>query len=155
MKYYDKLIFELSKEGRSACTLPLPDRKLELPETLRRSSKAVLPQVSEADVVRHYTNLSQMNFGVDTGFYPLGSCTMKYNPKINEEVASLPGFRDVHPLQPGAKGYEQLYEEMDKALASITGMAHFTFLPSQSGECARERCRDVLYPTDWYWRVAE
>ncbi|MGM9752762.1 MAG: aminomethyl-transferring glycine dehydrogenase subunit GcvPB [Candidatus Cryptobacteroides sp.] len=129
MKYYDKLIFELSKEGRSACTLPLPDRKLELPETLRRSSKLVLPQVSEADVVRHYTNLSQMNFGVDTGFYPLGSCTMKYNPKINEEVASLPGFRDVHPLQPGAKGYEQLYEEMDKALASITGMAHFTFLP--------------------------
>ena len=87
--------------------------------------------MSEIDVVRHYTNLSQMNFGVDTGFYPLGSCTMKYNPKINEEVANMPGFQALHPLQPACTvpGAQAVYDGMDKALAAITGMAHFTFLP--------------------------
>ena len=92
-----------SKNGRSVFSLPENNfgRSVgELPEGLRRNSMAGLPQVSEPDVVRHYTNLSQMNFGVDTGFYPLGSCTMKYNPKINEQVASLPGFSSLHPLQP-------------------------------------------------------
>ena len=95
MKYYDKLIFELSKGGRCGFSLPSAhEGKLKdiLPESLSRGSQSRLPQVSEVDVVRHYTNLSQMNFGVDTGFYPLGSCTMKYNPKINEEVASSPAF---------------------------------------------------------------
>ena len=82
-------------------------------------------------MVRHYTNLSQMNFGVDTGFYPLGSCTMKYNPKINEEIANMPGFQALHPLQPASTvaGAQAVYDGMDKALAAITGMAHFTFLP--------------------------
>ncbi|MBR1405646.1 MAG: aminomethyl-transferring glycine dehydrogenase subunit GcvPB [Bacteroidales bacterium] len=134
MKYYDKLVFELSKEGRRGFTLP--ENKYgrcvkELPEGLRRASAPALPQVSEIDVVRHYTNLSQMNFGVDTGFYPLGSCTMKYNPKINEEVANMPGFQALHPLQPACTvpGAQAVYEGMDKALAAITGMAHFTFLP--------------------------
>ena len=84
MKYYDKLIFELSKSGRRAYTLPAsadPSASLSIPSGLLRAEAPALPEVSEVDVVRHYTNLSQMNFGVDTGFYPLGSCTMKYNPK--------------------------------------------------------------------------
>ena len=100
MKYYDKLVFELSQKGRVGYSLPsnrFPSAP-ELPVELKREASLDLPEVSEADVVRHYTNLSQMNFGVDTGFYPLGSCTMKYNPKINEEVAALPGFTGLHPL---------------------------------------------------------
>jgi len=130
MKYYDKLIFELSKPGR--CGFSLPETKQELPKGMVWREKApALPEVSEVDVVRHYTNLSQMNFGVDTGFYPLGSCTMKYNPKINEEIANLPGFTGLHPLQPEATvgGALEVYAGMDKALAAITGMKHFTFLP--------------------------
>ena len=87
MKYYDKLVFELSKPGRSGYSLPENEMAgmWNMPESLSRKSELPLPQVSEVDVVRHYTNLSQMNFGVDTGFYPLGSCTMKYNPKINRK----------------------------------------------------------------------
>lgn len=134
MKYYDKLIFELSKPGRTGYSLPENNYGrcvCELPENLRRAQAPALPEVSEIDVVRHYTNLSQMNFGVDTGFYPLGSCTMKYNPKINEEIAAIPGFNGLHPLQPAetVKGALEVYQAMDKALAAITGMAHFTFLP--------------------------
>ena len=133
MKYYDKLIFELSKEGRSGYSLP-SDRYPaagELPAALSRESALELPRVSEPDVVRHYTNLSQMNFGVDTGFYPLGSCTMKYNPKINEEVAALPGFAGLHPLMDDAlvPGARKVYEQMDKALSEITGLHTFTFDP--------------------------
>ena len=133
MKYYDKLIFELSKDGR--CGYSLPANKFpsapELPLQLKRASAPVLPQVSEPDVVRHYTNLSQMNFGVDTGFYPLGSCTMKYNPKINEEAAALPGFAGLHPLMHAGltKGALKVYQEMGKALSAITGMSAFTFDP--------------------------
>ncbi len=133
MKYYDKLIFECSKEGR--CGYSLPKNAFpaagELPQALRRQAPLALPQVSEPDVVRHYTNLSQMNFGVDTGFYPLGSCTMKYNPKINEEMAALQGFAGLHPLMPArlTEGACKVYEEMDKALAAITGMYKFTFAP--------------------------
>ncbi len=133
MKYYDKLIFECSKEGR--CGYSLPKNAFpaagELPAALRRQAPLALPQVSEPDVVRHYTNLSQMNFGVDTGFYPLGSCTMKYNPKINEEMAALQGFAGLHPLMPArlTEGACKVYEEMDKALAAITGMYKFTFAP--------------------------
>ena len=93
MKYYDKLIFELSKDGRTGYSLgkaEIPEpAEGSIPANLFRSEAPALPQVSEIDVVRHYTNLSQMNFGVDTGFYPLGSCTMKYNPKINEEIAGM------------------------------------------------------------------
>ena len=131
MKYYDKLIFELSKPGRIGFSLPECEAAAEIPAKLRRESKLVLPEVSEPDVVRHYTNLSQMNFGVDTGFYPLGSCTMKYNPKINEEVASLDGFKALHPLQPEqtTKGARELIASLEKALAAITGMKRFTFLP--------------------------
>lgn len=133
MRYYDKLIFELSRPGRRAYTLSdngCGDAP-ELPGALRRSSPLPLPEVSEPDVARHYTLLSQMNFGVDTGFYPLGSCTMKYNPKIGEEVAAMPAFRGLHPLQDDStvQGALEVYYEMDKALAAITGMKHFTFAP--------------------------
>ena len=133
MKYYDKLIFELSKEGR--CGYSLPDAwkgvELDLPEQLSRKSPAGLPEVSECEVVRHYTNLSQMNFGVDSGFYPLGSCTMKYNPKINEEIAAMPAFCSLHPLQPesSVQGALEVYWNMEQALSAITGMAAFSFNP--------------------------
>ena len=130
MKYYDKLIFELSKSGRTGYSLPSVEGKgIPSDVPFLRKDPADLPEVSEIDVVRHYTNLSQMNFGVDTGFYPLGSCTMKYNPKINEEIVGQ--FNGLHPLQPAqtVKGVQEIYNEMDKSLAAITGMKHFTFLP--------------------------
>lgn len=134
MKYYDKLIFEWSHEGRRGYTLPANPWQHgtnELPDALKRREETSLPEVSEPDVVRHYTNLSNMNFGVDTGFYPLGSCTMKYNPKINEEVAALPAFTGLHPLQPAetAQGALQLYDELNRALATLTGMAECTLNP--------------------------
>lgn len=134
MRYYDKLIFELSKEGRRGYTLPenhYTQTLAAIPAGVGRQNAARLPEVSEGDVVRHYTNLSQMNFGVDTGFYPLGSCTMKYNPKINEEVSNLPGFQRIHPLQPDTtiQGALEVYYEMEKALAAVTGMHKFTFAP--------------------------
>ena len=131
MKYYDRLIFELSRPGRSGFSLPESKVKLPKEGKVWRQTPLALPEVSEPDVVRHYTNLSQMNFGVDTGFYPLGSCTMKYNPKINEEVAAMPGFTGLHPLQPAStvEGARAVYEGIDKALCAITGMKKFTFLP--------------------------
>ena len=134
MKYYDKLIFDLSKEGRQGYSLPANKWEAlvsELPAGLLRAEAPALPQVSELDVVRHYTNLSQMNFGVDSGFYPLGSCTMKYNPKINEEIAAMPAFAGLHPLQPAGtvQGVLRLYKELSHALSEITGMAEFTLDP--------------------------
>ncbi|MBQ3820839.1 MAG: aminomethyl-transferring glycine dehydrogenase subunit GcvPB, partial [Bacteroidales bacterium] len=129
MRYYDRLIFELSRPGRSGYSLPGGGESVSFEGGLWRESSLGLPEVSEVDVVRHYTNLSQMNFGVDTGFYPLGSCTMKYNPKINEEI--VPAFNALHPLQPEStvRGAREVLDFMDKALAEITGMKHFTFLP--------------------------
>jgi glycine dehydrogenase subunit 2 len=133
MKYYDKLIFELSKPGRIGYSLPPVCEKCagtdSIPASLRREVPPGLPQVSEVDVVRHYTNLSQMNFGVDTGFYPLGSCTMKYNPKINEEIASMPAFAALHPCQTNLTGVDEIFKGIDKALCEITGMKRFTFKP--------------------------
>ena len=128
MKYYDKLILELSQSGRTGFSLRKAHSEVQLPENLKRKTSLNLPEVSEPDVVRHYTNLSQMNFGVDTGFYPLGSCTMKYNPKINEELAHIPEFTGAHPLM-HSEGLEEVYRLADKYLAAITGMSHFTFQP--------------------------
>lgn len=128
MKYYDKLILELSQSGRTGFSLREAHSEVQLPENLKRETALNLPEVSEPDVVRHYTNLSQMNFGVDTGFYPLGSCTMKYNPKINEELAHIPEFTGAHPLM-HSEGLEEVYRLADKYLAAITGMSHFTFQP--------------------------
>jgi glycine dehydrogenase subunit 2 len=98
---------------------------------MQRAADAELPECDELTVVRHYTNLSNNNFGVDTGFYPLGSCTMKYNPKINEEVAALPQFQNLHPKQPSStvKGALALVSLLEKSLCELTGLAHFTFKP--------------------------
>ena len=133
MRYYDKLVFELSKPGRTGFSLSREwaDVPLDLDPALLRADAPVLPEVSEVDVVRHYTNLSQMNFGVDTGFYPLGSCTMKYNPKINEEIAAMSAFQGLHPLQDvrTVKGARAVLEWTERLLAEITGMKRFTFKP--------------------------
>ena len=135
MKYYDKLIFELSRPGRVGYELPKndfnTDGEKEIPSDLLRKTSLDLPEVSELDVVRHYTNLSNKNFGVDTGFYPLGSCTMKYNPKINEEVAAMPQFASLHPLQDAstAQGALELYWNLQNALANLAGFAEFTLNP--------------------------
>jgi len=132
-----ELIFEISKPGRCAYSLPecdVPETSLEeaLPADFIRKEEAGLPEVSEIDVVRHYTRLSRRNHGVDSGFYPLGSCTMKYNPKINEDIARLPGFTCVHPYQPQdtAQGCLQILYEMDRMLSEITGMKRFTLQPA-------------------------
>jgi len=131
-RLYGNLIFELSKDGRRGYSLPKNDfGDYRLPGELCRKEDAALPECDELTVVRHYTNLSNNNFGVDTGFYPLGSCTMKYNPKINEEMAALPQFQNLHPLQPEAttKGAESLVGLLERALCALTGLAHFTFKP--------------------------
>ena len=105
MSRTQRLIFELSVPGRTAVTLPAPEvptPSLEamFPSSALRAKAPGLPEVSEVDVVRHFVNLSQLNHSVDNGFYPLGSCTMKYNPKVNEDAARLPGFARIHPDQP-------------------------------------------------------
>ncbi len=135
MKEYDKLIFEISRPGRKGYELPADryatDGLGAIPASLRRDEPLDLPEVSELDVVRHYTNLSNKNFGVDTGFYPLGSCTMKYNPKINEELASMREFSGLHPLQPAetAQGALELYWNLQRALSSLAGLEEFTLNP--------------------------
>ncbi len=135
MKEYDKLIFEISRPGRKGYELPADnyghDALADIPAGLMRGEAAELPEVSELDVVRHYTNLSNKNFGVDTGFYPLGSCTMKYNPKINEEVAAMPEFAEIHPLQEAetAQGALELYYNLQQALSSLAGLEEFTLNP--------------------------
>jgi glycine dehydrogenase subunit 2 len=133
----EKLIFEKGAPGRRAATLPVldvPEVPLEtlVPAEYLRAESAPLPEVSEVEVVRHYTHLSQRNFGVDSGFYPLGSCTMKYNPKLNEEVAALPGFARLHPLQDEqqTQGALQLLYELERYLAEISGMERVTLQPA-------------------------
>jgi glycine dehydrogenase subunit 2 len=133
----ERLIFEKGAPGRRAATmtaLDVPTESLEsmMPEGMLRKEPAPLPEVSEIEIVRHFTHLSQRNFGVDTGFYPLGSCTMKYNPKLNEDMAVLPGFARIHPLQPdaAAQGTIQLFYELEQYLCEIAGMARVTLQPS-------------------------
>jgi glycine dehydrogenase subunit 2 len=133
----EKLIFEKGAPGRRAATMTamdVPEEALEdmVPAALLRQEAAPLPEVSEIEIVRHYTHLSQRNFGVDTGFYPLGSCTMKYNPKLNEDMAVLPGFAHIHPHQPEStiQGALQVYYELEQYLAAISGMARVTLQPS-------------------------
>lgn len=129
---YDKIIFEISKPGRIGHDLNVSTNNLEkLPQNLRRNNHLQLPEVTKPDLVRHYTNLSNKNFGVDTGFYPLGSCTMKYNPKINEKIASLPSLLGSHPLAPesASQGSLQIMYETDLLLREITGMDYFSLAP--------------------------
>lgn len=132
---YGNLIFELSKKGRKGYSLPQDyDRThttAELPATLRRKEAARLPECDELTVVRHYTNLSHNNFGVNDGFYPLGSCTMKYNPVINEEIAGLKAFAGLHPLQPAVtcQGALEVYYNLQVSLAELAGLSEFTLNP--------------------------
>src|SRR2546425_943999 len=130
---------ERSRAGRRAWTFPELDvPSAEISAAHRRASPPDLPEVSEVDVVRHFTRLSQINYGVDTGFYPLGSCSMKYNPKVAETVAALPGFQRLHPHQPedSLQGALELLWRLERALCEITGMAGATFQPpaGASGE---------------------
>ncbi|MGG0642895.1 aminomethyl-transferring glycine dehydrogenase subunit GcvPB [Sporosarcina gallistercoris] len=131
------LIFEVSKPGRigySLTELDVPEVDLSelLPDTMIRKQDAELPEVSELDIMRHYTALSNRNHGVDTGFYPLGSCTMKYNPKINEAVARIPGFANIHPLQDEStvQGAMEIAYDLQEHLCEITGMDEVTLQPA-------------------------
>ncbi|MDD5727479.1 MAG: aminomethyl-transferring glycine dehydrogenase subunit GcvPB [Victivallales bacterium] len=133
-----KLIFDLSKADRQGVSLPKPDvpDQNAVPQAYRRREAAELPEVSEQDVIRHYTLLSRKNMGVDTNFYPLGSCTMKYNPKVNERAASLPGFTELHPLLPqlrhgGAltQGALEVIYETQRLLCELLGFADCTMQP--------------------------
>ena len=131
-KLYSNLIFELSHPGRRGYSLPKNQfGHHEIPAELKRTADAELPECDEMTVVRHYTNHSGNNFGVDNGFYPLGSCTMKYNPPINEEIAAHPAFANLHPLQPAetVKGAEEVYENLQQSLSELTGLSRFTLNP--------------------------
>ena len=129
---YNHLIFELSKEDRVGYSLPKPTFTKYSVDSLNkefiRSNEPELPEVSELDVLRHFTNISNKNFGIENGFYPLGSCTMKYNPKINEEIASLRGFRRIHPLQPAStvQAAYKVYYELQRILSEVSGLHEFT-----------------------------
>ncbi len=133
-EYYGKLIYELSRPGRKGADIPsngCGESVSSIQASLLRSEAPELPQVDEPTVVRHYTNMSNNNFGVDTGFYPLGSCTMKYNPKINEEMAAHPTFAALHPAAPAStvQGALEAYWTLQEALAEIGGMSAFTLNP--------------------------
>ncbi len=137
MRDYNKLIIELSKEGRKAYSIPkndveTVDPEKYIPKNVLRKEDPKLPEVYEVEVMRHYTNLSNKNYGVDTGFYPLGSCTMKYNPKINEDMARLPNFANIHPRQSQdtVQGSLQLMYELQEKLCEITGNAAYTLQPA-------------------------
>ena len=134
-KFYDKLIFDHSVSGKTGYSLP--DDKFGsfsvymIPDALQRQTPLSLPEVDEPTVVRHYTNVSTNNFGVDTGFYPLGSCTMKYNPKINDEVAAMDSFGSLHPAASAedCQGALAVYYGLQTALSEIAGLSEFTLNP--------------------------
>ncbi|GAB6158929.1 aminomethyl-transferring glycine dehydrogenase subunit GcvPB [Desulfotomaculum varum] len=137
----EKLIFELSLPGRRgiefpACDVPASDLADLLPGECLRESDPPLPEVCELDAVRHFVRLSRLNFGVDVGFYPLGSCTMKYNPKVAEDAAALNGFTRLHPYQPAelCQGALRLMYETQQDLAEITGMDAFTLQPAAGAQ---------------------
>jgi glycine dehydrogenase subunit 2 len=130
----EPLIFERSRPGRAGGKIPAapPDALERIPAALRRDDLPAIPDLNEPEVVRHFVNLSHLNYAVDTGFYPLGSCTMKYNPKLNEWAARLPGFGDLHPLAPdaAAQGTLELLWELERWLCEISGMAAATLQPA-------------------------
>ncbi|NIR45492.1 MAG: glycine dehydrogenase subunit 2 [Gemmatimonadetes bacterium] len=135
------LIFERSRPGRRGTAVPEPDvptRPLEelLPKAMMRKEPPSLPEVSENEVVRHFTEISLMNHHVDRGFYPLGSCTMKYNPKVNEQTARLPGLADLHPFQPtsAVQGALRLMWELGEMLKEIVGMDEITLQPAAGAQ---------------------
>src|SRR5438477_6344420 len=134
-------LWDLSRPGRRAWSWPHAEGGAatgRISEELARTTPPALPELAERDLVRHYTRLSQINYGVDTGFYPLGSCSMKYNPKLAEAAAAMPGFQRLHPHQPEAtvQGALELLWRLERALCELTGMARVTFQPpaGASGE---------------------
>lgn len=133
-----KLIFETGSPGRSGFSWPAEEGKLEehIPSALLRSDIANFPELGELEVLRHFTRLSQRNFAIESQFYPLGSCTMKYNPKINELVARLPGFAEAHPLAPAEllQGALTLLHELELMLAEISGMENVSLQPSAGAQ---------------------
>jgi len=133
----EPLVFELSSPGRKGYSLPacdVPEQPIGdlIPREYLREKPAALPELSEPDVVRHFTHLSTLNYSIDRGFYPLGSCTMKYNPKINEALVSQPGWASIHPYQPEAtvQGALHLMDELQNKLCAIAGMDAFTLQPA-------------------------
>lgn len=137
----EPLLFEISKPGRRGFTLPPLDVEPQAADTLipakyLRRDKIRLPEISENEVVRHFVRLSTMNYHIDKGFYPLGSCTMKYNPKVNEVAAGLPGFRDLHPLTPEhlIQGALELEYKLGELLKKIVGMAGITLQPAAGAQ---------------------
>jgi glycine dehydrogenase subunit 2 len=134
----EETLADLSRPGRRAWSWPKDDRDPGIPSEFLRAEPPALPEVAERDLVRHYTRLSQINYGVDTGFYPLGSCSMKYNPKVAETAAAIPGFQRLHPHQPAAtiQGALEMLWRLERALCELTGMSRCTFQPpaGASGE---------------------
>jgi glycine dehydrogenase subunit 2 len=133
----EKLIYEKSQVGRRAQTLPrpgVPQKKLSdfIPQDFLRTAAPALPEVSELDAVRHFVRLSHLNHSIDTGFYPLGSCTMKYNPKVNDAMAALDGFRELHPLQheDDIQGALELIWRLSEAIAELVGLPAVSLQPA-------------------------
>src|SRR4051794_5017467 len=130
----EPLLFELSSPGRIGYSLPEDDvpAAAPLPQELLRDEQPDLPELSEISVMRHFVRLSQQNYSIDTGFYPLGSCTMKYNPKVHEDVAIMPGWAHIHPYQPieTVQGALQVQYELQRMLAEISGMDAVTLQPA-------------------------
>lgn len=132
-----ELIFEKSRPGRRAGRVPRHDLPVpEIPAELRRAAAPRLPEVPENEIVRHFTALADRNFGIDTGFYPLGSCTMKHNPRVNERAVGIPGFRDLHPLQEdeGAQGALELMWVLQEILAEVAGLPGVTIQPAAGSQ---------------------
>jgi glycine dehydrogenase subunit 2 len=132
-----KLIFEKSQAGRRGGALPRPDvPRVEVPAELRRARPPRLPELAEPEILRHFTELSTRNFGIDTGFYPLGSCTMKYNPRVNERLVMLPGFRDLHPYQDedGIQGALELMWRLQEALIEVSGLHACSLQPAAGSQ---------------------
>ncbi len=140
-KHDQALVFESSKPGRTGYSLPATEIPAYpiidlIPEEYIRTESPALPEMSELDIMRHYTALSNRNHGVDSGFYPLGSCTMKYNPKINEAIVRLPGFAHLHPYQPASsvQGALELMYDLQEHLKEIAGMDEFTLQPAAGAQ---------------------
>jgi glycine dehydrogenase subunit 2 len=132
-----RLIFEKSQSGRRGGELPKPDLPAaDVPVELRRASPPRLPELAEPEILRHFTELSTRNFGIDTGFYPLGSCTMKYNPRVNERLVMLPGFRDLHPYQEedGIQGALELMWRLQEALIEVSGLHACSLQPAAGSQ---------------------
>src|SRR5712692_3044495 len=131
------LIYERSRPERRGLEVPRPDLPVpELPDELARKEPPRLPELSEPEVLRHFTELSTRNFGIDTGFYPLGSCTMKYNPRVNERLVALPGFRDLHPLaeEDDVQGALELEWRLQEILREVTGLDAVSLQPAAGSQ---------------------